>query len=451
MVKIGYEDLIHQSAFQSLSSRMRVFFNKNNKVFAFTERLVFSGVTADMSYYESRRIMINNIAGLAGGTCAMFFFFSNLINGYILLCGLDLVAIVSGWSMPFFMKKGWNKYPPVIAILAFSSVCTLSSFFYHNFTEYFLLLFMGVCFVIYNNIFIAISLGLLNAGLFIFLQLNKRPPLILEVSEGNKAAVLIICLSIIICFLVIFKAIYRQYIEKIESQNAEMQRLNNYRERVMTVVSHDIRSPIANLSAVLTLLKQGVLSKEDFQFLSDQLLNQVNSLDSSITSLLLWSKNQLRNPQPKPVDFNIVDVIKEVTSFLEFQSDAKQIQIELSTPNDLQVWADRDQVEIILRNLLSNAIKFSYPNTRIVLTVAHTDEHVEISVRDYGKGIPQGQLIQIFAPDELISTLGTNNEKGIGLGLKLSRDFAKTNGGDLQLESYEGEGTRGALLLPLVP
>ena len=419
------------------------------RIFSELNKLLRCGIKEDMSYAQRRKVMIVNLAGLVGGTCSLAFLVSNLMSGYLLLSGLDLLTMVCGFSMPAFQCYGYKRYPPVIAVVLFSVCCGASSYLYHNHTEYFLLLFIGVSFTIWSNRWVVTFIALLNAGLFFCLQLGVHPPVRTEVPLWNKSIVLAMCLVLYIAFLYYFKRMYTSQMLRISLQNQQLQQWNAHNEKIMSVVAHDIRSPIANVGSVLTMLKEGMLSREEFDVLATQLISQVSNLDVSITSLLGWSKNQLNNPVTSKQVFGLSSLLQEVGLFLDYQLRAKQIKLDTAGLNALWLYADKDQVEIILRNMVSNAIKFSYTDSIIFIRSAQVKGMAHIYIEDKGTGIDPEKLTHIFTPGELVSTYGTQNEKGTGLGLKLARDFARLNGGDLKVFSEQFSGTTCQLILPI--
>ncbi len=422
----------------------------SNSVLKFIRSIISIGVKPGMSFGQHRRVVTVNLAGLIVGAISCIFLISNFSSGYKLLCWLDTIIMVCGLSMPLFQRFGFVKYPPAIAVSVLSICCTISTFFYYNNAEYFLLLFMGVSFVIWDGRWLATGFALANALLFFLSQLNNH-----QIASGvplwNKSIVLSICLFLYIAFLYYFRQMYGRYTKRIESQNSELVQWNRHNEKIMSIVAHDIRSPIANLHSVLTMLKEGMLTKEEFDILTGQLISQVSNLEVSITSLLSWSKNQINNPMTKKQAFSLCSLVSGVKDFLKYQLDTKQISLNTEQLKELRLFADKDQVEILIRNLVSNAIKFSYPGSTI-----HIRSHIEnsfggIYIEDQGKGIDPERLDKIFIANDLASTYGTNNEKGTGLGLKLAKDFALLNKGDLTISSEPGKGTKCLLLLPRVP
>jgi len=414
----------------------------------FLSRVIRSGIQPDMPYHERRRIMVTNMAGLLGGTCSLIFLVSNYFSQYYLLCILDFLTLCAGYSIPIFHIRGINRYPAVFAVVLYSLCCTYSAYHYHNAAEYFLLLFIGVSFVIWDDKRLTIPLAVLNMIFFLTIQLSASASAKSYVPLWNKGAVLVIILSLYIYFLHYFSRQNRKYQQRIENQNKELQHLNMHKEKILSVLYHDIKSPIANVYASLTLLKEEIISPSEFSILTNKMLYEIGNLQLNITGLLEWSKNQFISPAPKKEHFGIREILSSTLTFLNFQYEAKEVRIDSTQTQDVQVNADRNQVEVILRNLLSNAIKFSYPGSAIEVSTFQENKFVAVRVKDYGKGIPETALEKLFDPGELVTTYGTSNEKGTGLGLKLCQEFARQNNGWITVKSDPGKGSAFTLFLP---
>ncbi len=415
------------------------------------QKLIKTGISPSMSYQERRRIVVTNIAGISAGCCSIVFFISNYLNHYFLLCWLDLLATLAGFSVPIFYRYNRRVLPPLIVSTIFSICCTISTFYYHNNAEYFLLLFLGVNFIIWKNDGIAFACGVFNGLLFFVVKINKLPPLATTTAEWNRNIVIVISLGLYLYFLHFFKRQTTAYQNQIEEQNKQLEKLNASNSKIMSVVAHDIQSPVATVYTVLSMLAQGHLEKDEFKQMSGQLLSQVNNLQSNIASLLEWSKNQFAAPATRKESIDVGEAVETVYTFLKPQFQAKSVDLDKSALQPAQLMADRRQLEVILRNLLSNAVKFSYSDSTVYVSCQHEGPLAIIRVRDTGKGIEPSVLEKLFDPGTVYSSYGTGNERGNGIGLKLCREFALGNGGDLSIESEPGKGCTSVLVLPLNP
>jgi two-component system, sensor histidine kinase and response regulator len=413
------------------------------------QKLIKTGTWPSMPYQERRRIVVTNIAGISAGCFSVAFLISNYLHHYFLLCWLDLLAMLAGFSVPVFHRYNQKILPPLLVSTVFSVCCTISTFFYHSNAEYFLLLFLGVNFIIWKENRIAMACGIFNALLFFVVKVNKLPPLATGIEDWNKNTVIVISLCLYLYFLHLFKRQTNAYQNQIEAQNKELEKLNASNSKIMSAVAHDIQSPIATVYTVLSMLSDEHLEREEFRQMSGQLLSQVNNLRNNIAALLEWSKNQFADPVTQKEFIDLAGCVEGIYEFLKPQFQAKSIGLDTSDLQEPKLLADKRQVEVILRNLLSNAVKFSFPDSVVYISSHQQGSSAIIRIRDTGKGIEPFVLARLFDPGTIHSGYGTNNERGNGIGLKLCREFALGNGGDLAIESTPGKGCTSVLTLPL--
>ncbi len=244
--------------------------------------------------------------------------------------------------------------------------------------------------------------------------------------------------------------LYNENLVKINSEIKEsenrLKNLNQVKDKWFSIISHDIRSPIGTL---LSTLKYN----EDFEpkEMNEILISigsQVEATFNMIENLLQWSYSQLSGFQKLPSKFDIVHVITENILLLKPTADKKLLEFIFETSESIQVWADKNMINLVIRNLLSNAIKFSKENNKIVVSVKVDNSRVFVSVKDNGVGISEPDLATLFTPQEGKSKYGTSNEKGVGFGLVLCHDFVVSNGGDISVTSKTGVGTEFMFSIP---
>ena len=236
----------------------------------------------------------------------------------------------------------------------------------------------------------------------------------------------------------------------IEKQNAELRATLNNRDKMYSVIAHDLRSPMASIRMVLNLLVQtatpDVLGPELYTLL-DQANRESEEVHDLLDNLLKWTKSQTGRLNVVTQDLDLNDIIPGVVDIFEMIAATKKIKLTY-TGDSIVVRADNDMLKTVVRNFMSNAIKFSPEDSTIDITVTKADDQfAKISVRDHGVGIAADRLGSIFHKGE--TTYGTGGEEGSGLGLQLCQDFARKNGGDVMVESVEGEGSTFSVLLPL--
>lgn len=224
------------------------------------------------------------------------------------------------------------------------------------------------------------------------------------------------------------------------------------RDKLYSVIAHDLRSPLASIKMVLNMmvlgLSEDVIGKEMYQML--QMVNHsTEDVFSLLDNLLKWTKSQIGKLNVVYQDFRIDEVVEGVLDIFSLVSKSKNIQLVNDSIDTVTVHADVDMVKTILRNLLSNALKFSYEGSQIVIGSHVEADMVVISVKDSGKGMSADDKEKLLKTETHFSRYGTNNEEGSGLGLLLCQDFAIKNGGNLWFESEEGKGSTFFFSLPL--
>ncbi len=238
----------------------------------------------------------------------------------------------------------------------------------------------------------------------------------------------------------------------IQKQYEELKATINNRDKMYSVIAHDLRSPMASIRMTLNLLvnvlSPDVIGPEMFELI-DNANKETEETHDLLDNLLKWTKSQTGALHVAFQDFELNDVLPGVIDIFKMIAESKHItlNLDLGTEN-LDVHADKDMFNTIIRNFMSNAIKFSHENSSIDISVSHVDNFAKISVRDHGVGISQERIETLFSAGT--STAGTRNEEGSGLGLQLCKDFAVKIGGDVMVESVQGEGSTFSVLIPII-
>ena len=235
----------------------------------------------------------------------------------------------------------------------------------------------------------------------------------------------------------------------IEKQNRELMATISNRDKMYSVIAHDLRSPMASIRMVLNLavaaISPDVVGQEIFDLI-DKANKESEDVHDLLDNLLKWTKSQTGRLNVVIQDLDLNDIIPGVVDIFEMIAATKKIKLSYSGSSTIVV-ADNDMLKTIVRNFMSNAIKFSPEDSTIEINVTSEGDFAKISVRDHGVGIAADRLDTIFHKGE--TTYGTGGEEGSGLGLQLCQDFAIKNGGDVMVESVEGEGSTFSVLLPL--
>ena len=272
--------------------------------------------------------------------------------------------------------------------------------------------------------------------------------------EKDQAVKQFIVSTIIgVVFLVFLSLLYLLYQQKqqinkellvaqqqaLESNN-ELTEINKAKDKLFSILSHDLRTPLSNTLQLLQLTKNGEILQDDFKHLADYLESGLSYNASLLDNLLNWAKGQMGGFIISMSKINLLPVSKEICTLFEMICTQKKIKLKNAIPEGLTVVADENVLRLAFRNIISNATKFSKVDTDIMIEAIEVGNKVQIIFRDKGIGISPEQIQKIFSFD-IKSTFGTQKEKGAGIGLRITYEMLQQMGGKIWFESKLGEGT----------
>ncbi len=231
-------------------------------------------------------------------------------------------------------------------------------------------------------------------------------------------------------------------------KNRELEETNLVKDRLFSIVSHDLKDSITSVKAFLDLLKEESISKKEFDNLIPELSENADNAAALLLNLLNWSKSQMQNLETNPEQFNIQEVFKDKMSLIEKKMNEKQIVLLDESIKDY-AYADRSMVEIIVQNLLANALKFSKIGDVVTVSNRERNGNVLICIEDTGIGISKADQRKLFK-NSGFTTRGTNEEKGTGLGLSICKELVELNNGSIWVESEPNLGSKFFVELPKV-
>ena len=237
----------------------------------------------------------------------------------------------------------------------------------------------------------------------------------------------------------------------IEEKNEELRKTIAGRDKMYSVIAHDLRSPMASMKMLLITIMMSVEKDKidpdifDMLEMSNKTSEEVFSL---LDNLLKWTKSQLGKLTVIPQKLDISGLADGVVEVMNSVAEVKHIKLIRTDHESFFVYVDIEMIKSILRNLISNAVKFSNPDSEIKVGIKAEDGKVIVSVTDSGKGIKKEDQHKLLKDSTHFTTYGTNSEEGSGLGLLLCRDFARKNGGELWFESEENLGSVFSFSLP---
>jgi len=273
--------------------------------------------------------------------------------------------------------------------------------------------------------------------------------LIVSMLTGSKLNAFGLSLSSIIPAVISYPMSYLliQYYKKIEVQRNELERLNEINNRLISIIAHDIKSPISGVYGILDLIELETFSKEELSYYIHDLSGTVDNLLNFLDDILQWSKAQIENKRIEPELFNSQKTWTQVLALYHHNIEAKNIDL---VANNLEqpIYADQGSYSFVTRNILHNAIKFTPENGSILIDLTKKGSRTITTIEDNGVGINEEKLNKILYSKEWVTTIGTNDEKGTGFGLKAAAKYIEIMNGKLQIESVPGKGTKVIIDLP---
>jgi PAS domain S-box-containing protein len=243
----------------------------------------------------------------------------------------------------------------------------------------------------------------------------------------------------------------RQSTEDLLRKNSiRLNDLNATRDKFFTIIAHDLRAPFNSTLGLIEIIQNEFESLEDSEKKSYIKLIEDNTQSTLafLDNLLEWSKKQTGKLSFQPVKLSIIEIIEEVAQNHKSATSLKNLILNIKVPDNLEVFADEQILKTILNNLLNNAIKYSFPDGEIEIKAESNNNHIEFMITDFGIGMTEDVRNILFRIDEHLTTPGTANEKGSGLGLLICKDFIDMHQGKIWVESKPNEGSRFIFTIP---
>lgn len=234
---------------------------------------------------------------------------------------------------------------------------------------------------------------------------------------------------------------------RILQQNEVLEKVNQEKNKLFSIISHDLRAPLDSIKSYLELLATHTLTPEEKNEMETQLIEQTKYTSDLLGNLLSWAKSQMGGVNVTLVPMQVKAIVDSIAGNKLSLVARKGIKLTYSIQPSLELVGDVDMLKIVLRNLINNAIKFTRPGGEITIRAERSGNDIRISVTDTGIGIPADKQGEIFSSN-VHSTYGTNNEKGIGLGLMMCKEFMNYQNGKIAFTSTEGVGSTFYITLP---
>ncbi len=453
------------------------------KLISFWEKITYQGINSDTDLHLLRRVILFNRFGFSFG------FFSILVGIFwftqqhftFLTLFTQISISISFFAILFLNKKKLYLFSQLQAIFVINiGFLILSSTWGRESGEFlFYIPILSCSLLIFDIKLNFLSLLALLLPIFCLLTLEifnysliSHPDLSKNMFLYNLIFCIITCFLTTYQIIAIFKEQQEKFVEaeakniQLEMINAKILRLgdlqqnkllkiekelsglNSLKDKVFSIVAHDLRSPISALQGFLSLISIKELNQERIKQYTTQISEKLNNVNSLLENLLNWSLSQLNHLDMKVEEFAVFSLVSDTLKLYDFVANQKNIELLNRVKPDMKAVGDVNMILLVLRNLVNNAIKFTHPEGRVIINCRLRGENVEIIVSDTGIGMNAEKVSLLFNPETHFSMRGTNNEKGSGLGLILCKEFVEKNNGQLSVESQEGRGTHFIVILP---
>ncbi|XDD53273.1 sensor histidine kinase [Leptospira sp. WS4.C2] len=416
------------------------------------------GVTEQLDLESSVRVQLSNLIAFLG-------IFSNIkYSIFFVIAGaphyqfMNLIhAIVIALLVFVLYLNTKESYSLSRIILVFTIsvplffVSTISFGTSGGFYYYFLM-FAIVPFVLfsYEEKWWILFVFLMNTAFYIWFEFFGNPGVFAkgtllyfkEVQDLFRINSVVSCLS----FVALFMFYFLRNINRIQK---EMIRINDHKDRIFSILAHDLKGPIGTMSTFLGYLTTSLPEREELVFALKELKKSTNQTYLVLENLLDWVRNETKKIQCNPENLNLAVILKNAMDILNIQATDKGILFETKISEEHSIYCDERMTATVLRNILSNAIKYSHPNGKVMIEAELVSPYMEIRFEDHGVGMTQDLLEKIMEGKRFASGFGTVGEKGTGLGLLVCMELLKEQGGSLCVISKPKEGTKIIIRLPL--
>lgn len=237
----------------------------------------------------------------------------------------------------------------------------------------------------------------------------------------------------------------------LKDNEKQLREFNATKDKFFSIIAHDLRSPFTNILGLAQLLAECIKNEnhEDIEQYAALIQDSTERGLKLLSSLFQWAQSQSGQIKFNPENFDVTSLVKEITELKASFADQKTIQISYEVPEKMSISADKEMVRTVLRNLVYNAIKFTNPGGKIRITAEQNQNEITMAVIDNGVGIDESAINKLFLIEENISSAGTNNETGTGLGLILCKEFVEMHKGRIWASSAIGQGSEFKFTLPV--
>lgn len=240
----------------------------------------------------------------------------------------------------------------------------------------------------------------------------------------------------------------RKTVDELALTLGSLKEANAQKDKIFGIIAHDLRSPINGLNRLLSIYHEDEMEPDEIAPFLQKLTKQVAQTSVTLDNLLQWAASQINNAVPQISLVNLYVAAKAAIDNASLQIADKELNIVCNIAENTTATADKHMVDMVIRNLLANAIKFSHKGGEVHINEEISQTHVKISIKDFGVGM-SAEVIDKLLSNKHVTTYGTSNEKGTGLGLLLCREYLQKNNGKLIIESQVNVGSTLSFTLPI--
>ncbi|MBI2284952.1 MAG: HAMP domain-containing histidine kinase [Bacteroidetes bacterium] len=424
---------------QSLTGQIKRFFNWIANI----------GISDSISFYERKKTQLINLAVGLGIPVNIYFAVKNFVENRTDLAIINVCLMTGAFTI--LIINSYQKFLLGRSVLSFlaSILFSASAILFRNGSEYFLLLNVVIIITFFSDKRFLISFTIANILLFIGIKVFLNSSIVFDQVPFSRVMFnMIWAVGMMVLALLFFKNEQLSYQKQVEEKNHELESMNQTKEKLFSIIAHDLRSPIGQLKSSLEMVNKKYITPEQFMEITGKLSMQVDQVYGTLDNLLRWSVSQFKGIKVLPEKVSLDHLITHhAVQFVQPYLEQKNIRLHTEGLQQ-QLWADPDHLTLIFRNLLTNAIKYSYPDGTITIRAYPNNDQVVIEIRDNGMGMPAEVQDSLFNSVVMISNTGTSNEKGTGLGLKICKEFTEKNQGKIWVQSSRGKGSSFYLSFP---
>jgi signal transduction histidine kinase len=377
----------------------------------------------------------------------------NFMAALVHRSAMIMVLVIAAYSAYRFKFKPLSFYSLCVSVCTVIFLISISMDFHSGMPQFFLPNFFCLLFYVFNaGLGHPLRLKSIHSGSLIILYLiyskYYSPHQTFHLTQIWNVGVNV-GISLLIGYLIErYKRLNFVQREELVTIRGEMEEMNSMKSKLISIISHDLKSPLNNLKSLLNLNERGLLTPDELKQNFSRVGKSVDGISYLLQNLVRWSKSQHQGFKPELEKIEVRKSVDDVLYSTESISAEKNIQIHNKVEENIFFLVDREMIKLVIRNILTNSIKFSHPNSSITITSKNIGDKCTVAIQDSGIGMTQEEMENLFYVKKS-SRPGTQNEGGTGIGLMLTHEFIKMMKGAISVNSEIDKGSTFYVTLPL--